>query len=50
MTPDGKRAFVACTNGDLVTALDVPGRKGVGTFTTREEPDAMAWVGGRRGR
>jgi YVTN family beta-propeller protein len=44
MAPDGKRAFVANTNDNKVTVLDVPGRKVLSTFTTGTEPDGMAWA------
>jgi YVTN family beta-propeller protein len=44
MTPDGKRAFVANTNANQVTVIDVPARKVLRTFTTGTEPDGMAWV------
>ena len=44
MTPDGRRAFVANTNANQVTVIDVPGRKVLRTFTTGTEPDGMAWA------
>lgn len=44
MTPDGKRAFVANTNDNLVTVIDIPARRVTATFTTGNEPDGMAWV------
>ena len=47
MTPDGKRAFVANTNDNLVTVIDIPARKVAGTFTTGNEPDGMAWAAPR---
>jgi YVTN family beta-propeller protein len=44
MTPDGRRAFVANTNDNKVTVIDVPTRKLLRTFSTGTEPDGMAWA------
>jgi YVTN family beta-propeller protein len=44
MTPDGKRAFVANTNANKVSVIDVPARKVTQTFETGQEPDGMAWA------
>jgi YVTN family beta-propeller protein len=44
MTPDGRRAFVANTNDNKVSVLDVPARKVLRTFETGREPDGMAWA------
>jgi YVTN family beta-propeller protein len=44
VSPDGKRAYVANTNANLITVIDVPARKVLSTFATGTEPDGMAWV------
>ncbi len=44
MTPDGQRAFVANTNANQVTVIDVPARRILRTFATGNEPDGMAWA------
>jgi YVTN family beta-propeller protein len=43
ITPDGARAFVANTNADLVTVLDLATWKIAGRIVTGREPDGMAW-------
>jgi YVTN family beta-propeller protein len=44
MSPDGRRAFVANTNDDRITVVDVAARRVVTTFGTGSEPDGMAWA------
>ena len=44
MTPDGQRAFVANTNANQVSVIDVAERKVLRTFSTGNEPDGMAWA------
>ena len=48
MSPDGRRAYVACTNDDLVKVLDVKERKVLQDLATGNEPDGMAWARGKR--
>ncbi|MFN2431271.1 MAG: hypothetical protein ABR599_00355 [Gemmatimonadota bacterium] len=43
MSPDGSRAFVAATEADRVTVVDVAARRVVGGFRPGNEPDGMAW-------
>jgi YVTN family beta-propeller protein len=40
---DGKRAWVANTNADLVTVLDLDKLAVVGRIPTGRQPDGMAW-------
>ncbi len=42
--PDGKRAFVANTNADIVTVLDLATWSVADRIPTGAEPDGMAWV------
>ncbi len=44
MHPDGKRAFVANTQADVVTVIDLETWKIAGRIATGPEPDGMAWV------
>lgn len=41
--PSGRRAFVANTNADTVTVVDLSSWKVSGTLATGHEPDGMAW-------
>lgn len=41
--PGGKRAFIANTNADLVTVLDLEQWRVVGRIAPGREPDGMAW-------
>lgn len=43
IAPDGKRAWIANTNADLVTVLDVEKRTVTGRIPTGRQPDGMAW-------
>jgi len=43
VTPDGKRAFVAHANADVISVLDLDGWKAVGTLKAGKEPDGMAY-------
>jgi YVTN family beta-propeller protein len=43
ITPDGKRAFVAHANADLISVLDLDDWKAVGTLKAGKEPDGMAY-------
>ena len=40
---DGRRAWVANTNADLVTVLDLEALRVVGRIQTGRQPDGMAW-------
>jgi YVTN family beta-propeller protein len=42
IAPDGKRAWVASTNADVVSLLDIDGLKVVGRVTAGKEPDGLA--------
>jgi YVTN family beta-propeller protein len=42
--PNGKRAFVANANADIVTVLDLTTWKAVGGIVTGKQPDGMAWA------
>lgn len=46
VTPNGKRAFVANTQTDTVTVLDLTTWKVERRIATRREPDGMTFVGG----
>lgn len=48
ISPDGRRAFVANTQTDMVTVLDLERWKVERRIRTRREPDGMAWVGPAR--
>ena len=43
MAPDGKRAFVAHANADLISVLDLEAWKAVGSLKAGKEPDGMAY-------
>jgi YVTN family beta-propeller protein len=47
VAPDGKRAWVACTNADVVSALDLETLAVVGRLTAGKEPDGLAGSFGR---
>lgn len=42
--PSGKRAYVANTNADVVTVIDLDGLAIVTRFKTGREPDGLGWV------
>jgi DNA-binding beta-propeller fold protein YncE len=42
LAPDGKRAWVASTNADVVSAIDLDGLVVVGRLTAGKEPDGLA--------
>ena len=42
--PDGKRAYFALSNANLMAVMDVPGRKVIGAINVGTEPDGMAWA------
>lgn len=44
VSPDGRWAFVANANADLVTVVDLAERRVVGYLPTGREPDGLAWV------
>jgi YVTN family beta-propeller protein len=44
LTPDGKTAYVANTNDDKVSVIDVASKRVIGSFSPGREPDGMAWV------
>jgi YVTN family beta-propeller protein len=48
MEPSGMRAYVANTNDNTVTAIDVSTRTIMTTFATGKEPDGMAWAAVRK--
>ncbi len=41
--PDGKRAYVAHANGDVISIVDLTEWKRVGSLTAGKEPDGMGW-------
>lgn len=43
-SPDGRRAYVANANADLVTVVDLRSRRVVGYLPTGREPDGLAWA------
>jgi YVTN family beta-propeller protein len=43
VTPDGRRAFVAHSNADVISIVDLEEWKVVGTLTAGKEPDGMAY-------
>jgi YVTN family beta-propeller protein len=47
IAPDGTRAWVACTNADVVSALDLEKLAVVGRLTAGKEPDGLAGSFGR---
>jgi YVTN family beta-propeller protein len=47
IAPDGKHAWVASTNADVVTAIDLDALAVVGRLTAGKEPDGLAGVFGR---
>ena len=44
VSPDGRRAYVANANADLVTVVDLAERRVVGYLPTGREPDGLAWA------
>jgi YVTN family beta-propeller protein len=48
--PDGRRAFVANTNADVVTVLDLEKNAVSGRLKAGKEPDGMAYVPVAAGR
>ena len=44
MQPDGARAFVACTPGNYVVAIDLKTLEISGKFDVGPQPDGMAWA------
>jgi len=44
VSPDGRRAYVANANADLVTVVDLADRRVVGFLPTGREPDGLAWA------
>jgi DNA-binding beta-propeller fold protein YncE len=50
MSPDGTRAFIASTNANHITVVDVKKREVPGGFSPGEEPDGMAWARTPAGR
>ena len=44
--PDGHRAYVANTNADVVSVLDLTEWKLVDRLVAGKEPDGMAWTSG----
>lgn len=44
ITPDSKRAFVANTNADAVTVLDLESFEISGRFRAGRQPDGLAWI------
>ena len=49
IAPDGKRAFIACSNAGKVAVLDLETLTITGSVATGSQPDGMAWVGGGGG-
>lgn len=47
IAPDGKRAWVASTNADVVSAIDLASLTVVGRLTAGKEPDGLAGAWGR---
>ena len=47
IAPDGKRAWVASTNADVVSVLDLVSLTVVGRITAGKEPDGLAGTFGR---
>ena len=44
IAPDGKRAFVAATQADVVVVVDTATLDVVDLIDAGHEPDGMAWV------
>ena len=44
VSPDGRRAYVANTNSNLVAVLDLERLEVVGTIATGNEPDGLGWA------
>ncbi len=44
IAPDGKRAFIACSNAGKVQVLDLGSLTITGSVATGNQPDGMAWV------
>jgi len=44
LTPDDKRAYVACTSDNYVAVLDMQNLKPVGHIDVGPRPDALAWA------
>jgi len=44
ITPDGSRAFVACTPDSYVVTIDLKSLTNTGKFDAGKNPDGMAWV------
>jgi YVTN family beta-propeller protein len=44
VSPDGRRAYVANANADLVTVVDLAEPRVVGYLPTGREPDGLAWA------
>ena len=49
IAPDGKRAFIACSNAGKVSVLDLDTLTITGSVATGNQPDGMAWAGGGGG-
>jgi YVTN family beta-propeller protein len=47
IAPDGKRAFIACSNAGKVSVLDLETLTITGSVATGNQPDGMAWLIGR---
>jgi YVTN family beta-propeller protein len=43
ITPDSKTAYVANTNADVITVIDIKSRAIICPLTAGKEPDGMAW-------
>lgn len=43
IAPDGKRAYVAHANSDVISVIDLARWKRVGSLTAGKEPDGMGW-------
>lgn len=43
IAPDGKRAYVAHANSDVISVVDLARWKRVGSLTAGKEPDGMGW-------
>lgn len=47
--PSGRRAYVANTNADVITILDLEDWRVAGRLRAGREPDGMAWIPAREG-
>lgn len=47
--PDGKEAFIANTQADIITVIDLEKERIARRLKTRAEPDGMTWVPAREG-